>query len=450
MFEKILIANRGEAALRIQRACRELGIRTVAAYSEADADLKHVKLADEAICIGPAPAARSYLNAAAIIAAAEVTDAEAVHPGYGLLSEDAEFAEKVKSSGFVFIGPSPENIAMMGDKIEGRKFMRKQGLAVLPGGEGPLPDDPAALARAAREIGFPLMIKAAGGGGGRGMRVVNTEPALHTAVGLLRAEAKNAFGNDTLFAERCVENPRHIETQIIADKHGGALFFGARDCSVQRRHQKIIEEAPPPGLPKKSLDALADSCVAACRKMKYTGLGTFEFLFDGAKFYFIEMNTRLQVEHTVTEMIYGVDLVVMQIEVAAGRKLALRQKDIAMRGHAIECRVNAEHPRTFAPSPGRISHYHPPGGPGVRVDTHIYSGYEVPSHYDSLLAKIVAHGDDRKQALARMRGAIAETVIEGIDTNLRLHAEVLRDGAFLQGGVGTGFLADKSEDGGAA
>ncbi|MDH4175845.1 MAG: acetyl-CoA carboxylase biotin carboxylase subunit, partial [Betaproteobacteria bacterium] len=374
MFEKILIANRGEIALRIQRACREMGIRTVVVHSTADTEAKYVKLADESVCIGPPPARESYLNMAAIISAAEVTDSEAIHPGYGFLSENADFAERVERSGFVFIGPHPENIRLMGDKVSAKQAMTKAGVPCVPGSEGALPEDAKEVVRIARKVGYPVIIKAAGGGGGRGMRVVHTEAALLNAVNMTRSEAQAAFGNPTVYMERYLENPRHIEIQVLCDSHKNAIYLGERDCSMQRRHQKIIEEAPAPELTEKQRLKIGERCAEACRKIGYRGAGTFEFLYEGGEFFFIEMNTRIQVEHPVTEMITGVDLVQEQIRVAAGEKLRLRQKDITLRGHAIECRINAEDPYKFTPSPGKITSYHPPGGPGIRVDSHVYAG----------------------------------------------------------------------------
>jgi len=443
MFEKILIANRGEIALRIQRACREMGIRTVVVHSTVDAEAKYVKLADESVCIGPAPARDSYLNMAAIISAAEVTDAEAIHPGYGFLSENADFAERVERSGFVFIGPRPENIRLMGDKVSAKQAMEKAGVPCVPGSEGALPEEPKEVVRIARKIGYPVIIKAAGGGGGRGMRVVHTEAALINAVNMTRGEAQAAFGNATVYMEKYLENPRHIEIQVLADAHKNALYLGERDCSMQRRHQKIIEEAPAPELTEKQREKIGERCADACRKIGYRGAGTFEFLFEGGEFYFIEMNTRIQVEHPVTEMITGVDLVQEQIRVAAGEKLRLRQKDIVLRGHAIECRINAEDPYRFTPSPGRITSYHPPGGPGIRVDTHIYAGYTVPPNYDSMVGKLIAYGATRDQAIRRMRIALSEMVLEGITTNIPLHRELLHDSRFLRGGTSIHYLEQK-------
>ncbi|HSA91184.1 MAG TPA: acetyl-CoA carboxylase biotin carboxylase subunit [Burkholderiales bacterium] len=443
MFEKILIANRGEIALRIQRACRELGIRTVVVHSEADTEAKYVKLADESVCIGPPPAAASYLNIPAIISAAEVTDAEAIHPGYGFLAENADFAEKVERSGFVFIGPRPENIRLMGDKVSAKAAMAKAGIPTVPGSEGALPDDPKEIVRIARKIGYPVIIKAAGGGGGRGMRVVHTEAALLNAVNMTRSEAQAAFANPVVYLERYLEQPRHIEIQVLADAHKNAVHLGERDCSLQRRHQKVLEEAPAPELPTKLRDKIGERCVDACRRIGYRGAGTFEFLYEDGEFYFIEMNTRIQVEHPVTEMVTGVDLVQEQIYIAAGEKLHLRQKDVQIRGHAIECRINAEDPYRFTPSPGRITSYHPPGGPGIRVDSHVYQGYTVPPNYDSMVGKVIAFGATRDQALARMRIALSEMVVEGIQTNIPLHRELLNDTRILRGGVSIHYLEQK-------
>jgi acetyl-CoA carboxylase biotin carboxylase subunit len=443
MFEKILIANRGEIALRIQRACRELGIRTVVVHSEADTEAKYVKLADESVCIGPPPAAASYLNIPAIISAAEVTDAEAIHPGYGFLSENADFAEKVERSGFVFIGPRPENIRLMGDKVSAKAAMTKAGVPTVPGSEGALPDDPKEIVRIARKVGYPVIIKAAGGGGGRGMRVVHTEAALLNAVNMTRSEAQAAFANPVVYLERYLEEPRHIEIQILADAHKNAVYLFERDCSLQRRHQKVLEEAPAPELPTKLRDKIGERCVDACRRIGYRGAGTFEFLYEDGEFYFIEMNTRIQVEHPVTEMITGVDLVQEQIHVAAGEKLRLRQKDLQVRGHAIECRINAEDPYRFTPSPGKITSYHPPGGPGIRVDSHVYQGYTVPPNYDSMVGKVIAYGVNREQAMARMRIALSEMVVEGIQTNIPLHRELLNDTRFMRGGVSIHYLEQK-------
>ncbi len=443
MFGKILIANRGEIALRIQRACREMGIRTVVVHSEADTEAKYVKLADESVCIGPPPAAASYLNIPAIISAAEVTDAEAIHPGYGFLSENADFAEKVERSGFAFIGPRPENIRLMGDKVSAKQAMTKAGVPCVPGSEGALPDDPKEVVRIARKVGYPVIIKASGGGGGRGMRVVHTEAALLNAVNMTRAEAQAAFANPVVYLERYLEQPRHIEIQVLADAHKNAVFLGERDCSLQRRHQKVIEEAPAPDLPAKVRDKIGERCVDACRRIGYRGAGTFEFLFEGGEFFFIEMNTRVQVEHPVTEMITGIDIVQEQIHIAAGEKLRFRQKDIQMRGHAMECRINAEDPYRFTPSPGKITSYHPPGGPGIRVDSHVYQGYTVPPNYDSMVGKVIAYGATREQAMSRMRIALSEMVVEGIQTNIPLHRELLNDTGFMRGAVSIHYLEQK-------
>ena len=443
MFEKILIANRGEIALRVQRACRELGIKTVAVHSVADADAKYVRLADESVCIGPAASSESYLNVPAIISAAEVTDAEAIHPGYGFLSENADFAERVEKSGFVFIGPRPDTIRLMGDKVSAKQAMIKAGVPVVPGGEGALPEEPQEIVKVARKTGYPVIIKAAGGGGGRGMRVVHTEAALVNAVAMTRQEAKAAFGNPAVYLEKFLETPRHVEIQVLADEHRNAVFLGDRDCSMQRRHQKIIEEASAPLIPIKERVRIGERCAEACRKIGYRGAGTFEFLYEKGEFYFIEMNTRVQVEHPVTEMITGVDIVKTQILVAAGQKLPFRQKDIAFRGHAIECRINAEHPYKFTPSPGRIASWHVPGGPGIRVDSHVYHGYFVPPYYDSLIAKVIAYGDTRDQAIARMRVALSEMIVEGIQTNLPLHQELMLDTAFMRGGTSIHYLEEK-------
>ena len=443
MFEKILIANRGEIALRIQRACRELGIKTVVVHSEADAEAKYVKLADESVCIGPPPPSHSYLNIPAIISAAEVTDAQAIHPGYGFLAENADFSERVEQSGFVFIGPRPETIRMMGDKVSAKNAMKKAGLPVVPGVDAPLPEEPKEISRIAREIGYPVIIKSAGGGGGRGMRVVHTEAALFNAVQTTRTEAQAAFGNPTVYLEKYLENPRHIEIQVLADKHGRAIYLGDRDCSMQRRHQKVIEEAPAPLLNARVRLRMGERCAEACRKIGYHGAGTFEFLCQRGEFYFIEMNTRLQVEHPVTELITGLDIVQWQIRIAAGEPLRLKQRDVELRGHAIECRINAEDPYNFTPSPGRITSWHMPGGPGIRVDSHAYNGYFMPPHYDSLLGKLIAYGDTREQAIARLSIALSETVIEGIKTNIPLHQELLQDAAFLSGGTSIHYLEEK-------
>jgi acetyl-CoA carboxylase, biotin carboxylase subunit len=443
LFDKILIANRGEIALRIQRACRELGIKTVVVHSEADRDAKYVRLADESVCIGPPPSAQSYLNIPAIIAAAEVTDAQAIHPGYGFLSENADFAEKVERSGFVFIGPRADTIRLMGDKVSAKVAMIKAGVPCVPGSEGALPEDPKEIVRVARAVGYPVIIKASGGGGGRGMRVVHTEAALVSAVSLTRTEANAAFGNPTVYMEKFLANPRHVEIQVLADEHKGAVWLGERDCSMQRRHQKIIEEAPAPGLNQRQLSRIGERCAEACRKIGYRGAGTFEFLYENDEFYFIEMNTRVQVEHPVTEAVTGIDIVQEQIRIACGHKLRHRQRDIVKRGHAIECRINAEDPYTFVPSPGRITSYHAPGGPGIRVDSHVYQNYFVPPYYDSMIGKVIAFGDTREQAIARMRVALSEMIVEGIKTNIPLHQELMVDEKFVRGGTSIHFLEDR-------
>ena len=443
MFEKILIANRGEIALRIQRACRELGIKTVVVHSEADTEAKYVKLADESVCIGPAQSAQSYLNVPAIISAAEVTDAEAIHPGYGFLSENADFAERVEKSGFTFIGPRPETIRLMGDKVSAKDAMKVAGVPCVPGSEGALPEDGKEIVKIARAVGYPIIIKAAGGGGGRGMRVVHTEAALLNAVSTTRAEAHAAFGNPTVYMEKFLEHPRHIEIQVLADSYRNAVYLGERDCSMQRRHQKIIEEAPAPLINRRALAKIGERCAEACRHINYRGAGTFEFLYEDDEFYFIEMNTRVQVEHPVTELITGIDIVQQQILIAAGEKLEFKQKDIKLHGHAVECRINAEDPYKFTPSPGRIQGYHQPGGPGIRVDSHAYSGYMVPPHYDSMIGKVIAYGDTRDQAIRRMRIALSEMVVEGIKTNIPLHQELMMDARFMEGGTSIHYLENK-------
>jgi len=443
MFDKILIANRGEIALRIQRACREMGIKTVVVHSEADADAKYVKLADESICIGPAPSAQSYLNVPAIIAAAEVTDAQAIHPGYGFLSENADFADKVEKSGFVFIGPRAETIRLMGDKVSAKLTMKKAGVPVVPGMDGALPDDPREIIKIARTIGYPVIIKASGGGGGRGMRVVQTEAALVNAVTLTKGEALAAFGNGTVYMEKFLENPRHIEIQILADQHKNAVYLFERDCSMQRRHQKIIEEGPAPGIPEKLIAKIGERCVEACKRINYRGAGTFEFLYESGEFFFIEMNTRVQVEHPVTELITGIDIVQEQIKIAANQRMMFRQKDVIRRGHAIECRINAEDPNSFVPSPGRITSWHAPGGPGIRVDSHAYNGYFVPPNYDSMVGKLLAYGATREQAIARMRIALSEMIVEGIKTNIPLHRELMDDAQFIKGGFSIHYLEQR-------
>src|SRR6476620_7048238 len=443
MFEKILIANRGEIALRIQRACREMGIKTVVVHSEADREAKYVKLADESVCIGPAPSGQSYLSMPATISAAEVTDAEAIHPGYGFLSENADFAERVEQSGFVFIGPRPESIRMMGDKVSAKQAMIKAGVPCVPGSEGALPDDPKEIVRIARKVGYPVIIKAAGGGGGRGMRVVHTAAALLSAVTMTKTEAGSAFGNPEVYMEKYLENPRHVEIQVLADEFKNAVWLGERDCSMQRRHQKVIEEAPAVGIPRKLIEKIGDRCAEACRRIGYRGAGTFEFLYENGEFYFIEMNTRIQVEHPVTEMITGIDLVQEQIRVAAGEKLRFRQRDVELKGHAIECRINAEDPFKFTPSPGRIVSWQPPGGPGIRVDSHAYAGYYVPPHYDSLIGKVIAYGATRDQSIKRMQIALSEMVVEGILTNIPLHRELMIDARFIEGGTNIHYLEQK-------
>ena len=443
MFDKILIANRGEIALRIQRACRELGIKTVVVHSEADTEAKYVKLADESVCIGPAPSRDSYLNIPAIISAAEVTDSEAIHPGYGFLSENADFAERVEKSGFVFIGPRPESIRIMGDKVSAKDAMKAAGVPCVPGSEGALPEDPKEIVKIARAVGYPVIIKASGGGGGRGMRVVYTEAALLNAVVMTRSEAGAAFGNPAVYLEKFLENPRHIEIQVLADEFRNAVYLGERDCSMQRRHQKVIEEAPAPGIARRLIDRIGVRCADACKKLGYRGAGTFEFLYEDGEFFFIEMNTRVQVEHPVTEAITGIDIVQAQIRIAAGEKLRFRQRDIVLKGHAIECRINAEDPFKFTPSPGRITGWHPPGGPGIRVDSHAYANYFVPPHYDSMIGKVIAYGDTRDQALRRMRIALSEMVVEGIQTNLPLHREMLSDARFVAGGTSIHYLENK-------
>jgi len=443
MFEKILIANRGEIALRIQRACREMGIKTVVVHSEADREAKYVKLADESVCIGPPPSAQSYLSMPAIISAAEVTDAEAIHPGYGFLSENADFAERVEQSGFVFIGPRSDSIRMMGDKVSAKQAMIKAGVPCVPGSEGALPDDPKIIVQTARRIGYPVIIKAAGGGGGRGMRVVHTEAALLNAVTMTKTEAGTAFGNPEVYMEKYLENPRHVEIQILADEFKNAIWLGERDCSMQRRHQKVIEEAPAPGIPRKLIEKIGDRCADACRKIGYRGAGTFEFLYENGEFYFIEMNTRIQVEHPVTEMITGIDLVQEQIRIAAGERLRFKQRDIVLKGHAVECRINAEDPFKSTPSPGRITAWHAPGGPGIRVDSHAYAGYFVPPNYDSMVGKVISFGITREQAIKRMQIALSEMVVEGILTNIPLHRELMVDGRFIEGGTNIHYLEQK-------
>ena len=440
MIDKLVIANRGEVALRILRACGELGIQTVALHSEADADTKYVRLAKESVCIGPAPAAASYLNIPAVIAAAEVTDASAIHPGYGFLAENADFAKHVEESGFIFVGPAPETIRLMGDKISAIKTMREAGVPCVPGSDGPLPDDADAIIRIAAGIGYPIIIKATAGGGGKGMRVVHTEAALLNAWQLTRSEAQAAFANDTVYMERYLEKPRHVEFQVLADTQGNVVILGDRDCSMQRRHQKVLEEAPAPGITDDMRHKMGELCANACRLIGYRGAGTFEFLFEHNEFFFIEMNTRLQVEHPVTEAISGVDIVREQIQIAAGEALSVSQEDIQLRGHAVECRINAENPDTFMPSPGLITQYHQPGGPGIRVDSHIFNNYRVPPYYDSLIAKVIAYGETREQALVRMSGALREMVVDGIDTNITLQRRLVNDAAFRQQALDIHYL----------
>jgi len=443
MREKILIANRGEIALRILRACRELGIGTVAVHSEADRDLKHVRLADESVCIGPAASADSYLQIPAIISAAEVTDAVAIHPGYGFLSENADFAERVENSGFTFIGPRPETIRTMGDKIKAIEMMKKAGVPCVPGSDGPLGSNNNHTLKLAREIGYPVIIKASGGGGGRGMRVVYSEGTLLNAISLTKTEAGAAFGNDEVYMEKFLETPRHVEFQVLSDQHGNAIHLGERDCSMQRRHQKVVEEAPAPGISEELRNKMGERCAEACRTIGYRGAGTFEFLYENGEFYFIEMNTRVQVEHPVTEMITGVDIIKEQILISAGEKLRYKQEDIQIRGHAIECRINAEDPSNFMPCPGTITQFHPAGGPGIRLDTHIYNGYKVPQYYDSMIGKLIAHGSDRQSALARMDTALSEMVIDGIKTNIPLQCDIISDEGFKAGGVNIHYLEKK-------
>jgi acetyl-CoA carboxylase biotin carboxylase subunit len=440
MIDKLVIANRGEIALRIQRACRDLGIRTVAAHSEADRDAKHVRLADESVCIGPPAASESYLNIPAVIAAAEVTDAGAIHPGYGFLAENADFAERVEQSGFIFVGPRPETIRLMGDKIAAIRAMKQAGVPCVPGSDGPLGEDDRESLDVANQIGYPVIIKAAGGGGGKGMRVVHTEATLRNAISLTRAEADASFNNSMVYMEKYLERPRHIEFQVMADQHGGAVYVGERDCSMQRRHQKVVEEAPAPGVTDEQRKEIGTRCIEACKRYGYRGAGTFEFLYQDGEFYFMEMNTRIQVEHPVTEMVTGLDLVKEQLRIAFGEPLSFRQDAITVRGHAIECRINAEDPDTFMPSPGRIVQYHQPGGPGVRIDSHVYNNYIVPPYYDSLIAKLIVHGSERSEAIARMRSALYEMVVDGIKTNIPLHQRIMRDGGFQRGEFSIHYL----------
>ena len=443
MLEKVVIANRGEIALRILRACKELGIKTVAVHSTADRDLKHVLLADETVCIGPAPSAKSYLNIPAIIAAAEVTGADAIHPGYGFLSENADFAEQVERSGFTFIGPTADVIRLMGDKVSAIKAMKKAGVPCVPGSDGPVSNDIAKNKEIAKRIGYPIIIKASGGGGGRGMRVVRSEDALEESIAMTKAEAKAAFNNDMVYMEKYLENPRHVEIQVLADTHGNAVYLAERDCSMQRRHQKVVEEAPAPGITEEVRRDIGSRCANACVEIGYRGAGTFEFLYENGEFYFIEMNTRIQVEHPVTEMITGVDLVKEQLRIAAGLPISFKQEDIKVKGHAMECRINAEDPKTFLPSPGKVNHLHSPGGLGVRWDSHVYGGYTVPPHYDSMIAKLITYGDTREVAIRRMQNALSETIIDGIKTNIPLHELILEDKNFQKGGTNIHYLEKK-------
>ncbi|HCF5254808.1 acetyl-CoA carboxylase biotin carboxylase subunit [Pseudomonas aeruginosa] len=443
MLEKVLIANRGEIALRILRACKELGIKTVAVHSTADRELMHLSLADESVCIGPAPATQSYLQIPAIIAAAEVTGATAIHPGYGFLAENADFAEQIERSGFTFVGPTAEVIRLMGDKVSAKDAMKRTGVPTVPGSDGPLPEDEETALAIAREVGYPVIIKAAGGGGGRGMRVVYDESELIKSAKLTRTEAGAAFGNPMVYLEKFLTNPRHVEVQVLSDGQGNAIHLGDRDCSLQRRHQKVIEEAPAPGIDEKARQEVFARCVQACIEIGYRGAGTFEFLYENGRFYFIEMNTRVQVEHPVSEMVTGVDIVKEMLRIASGEKLSIRQEDVVIRGHALECRINAEDPKTFMPSPGKVKHFHAPGGNGVRVDSHLYSGYSVPPNYDSLVGKVITYGADRDEALARMRNALDELIVDGIKTNTELHKDLVRDAAFCKGGVNIHYLEKK-------
>ncbi len=443
MIEKLVIANRGEIALRIQRACRELGIRTVAVHSEVDRDAKYVKLAEESVCIGPASAAHSYLNIPAVIAAAEVTDAGAIHPGYGFLAENADFAERVEQSGFIFVGPRPDTIRLMGDKVSAIRAMQEAGVPCVPGSDGPLGDDDQENLRIAETLGYPVIIKAAGGGGGKGMRVVHTEATLLNSISLTRAEALAAFSNDAVYMEKYLERPRHVEFQVLADEYGHAIHLGDRDCSMQRRHQKVVEEAPAPGITERQRSEIGERCAEACRKIGYRGAGTFEFLYQDGDFFFIEMNTRIQVEHPVTEMVTGIDIVKQQLRIAAGETLGLGQEDVVLRGHAVECRINAEDPVTFMPSPGRILQYHQPGGPGIRVDSHVYNNYLVPPYYDSLIAKLVAFGSTRSEAIARMRSALSEMVVDGIRSNIDLHQRIMDDIGFQRAEITIHYLEQR-------
>lgn len=443
MIDKIVIANRGEIALRVLRACKELGIKTVAVHSDVDRDLKHVLLADETVCIGPAPSGQSYLNVPALISAAEITDASAIHPGYGFLSENADFAERVEQSGFIFIGPKSETIRLMGDKVSAIAAMKEAGVPCVPGSDGPLGDDDATNLRLAKQVGYPIIIKASGGGGGRGMREVHSEAHLLNAIALTRSESKQLFANDMIYMEKFLENPRHVEFQVLADQHGHAVHLGERDCSMQRRHQKVVEEAPAPGITPELRAKMGKICADACIRIGYRGAGTFEFLFQDGEFYFIEMNTRIQVEHTITEQISGIDLVAEQIHIAAGRPLSFTQEDIILTGHSIECRINAEDSKTFMPSPGTITHYHAPGGAGIRMDSHVYSGYRVPPNYDSMIGKLISYGPTRQSAIARMQTALGEIGIEGINTNVALQQSIMNDPNFQTGGTNIHYLEKK-------
>jgi acetyl-CoA carboxylase biotin carboxylase subunit len=443
MLDKVVIANRGEIALRILRACKELGIKTVAIHSSADRDLMHVRQADEAVCIGPASSLQSYLNIPAIISAAEVTDATGIHPGYGFLAENADFAEQVEKSGFTFIGPKAETIRLMGDKVSAIQAMIKSGVPTVPGSDGALPDNPDKIRAIAKKIGYPVIIKAASGGGGRGMRVVHSEAAIINAVHVTQGEAGIAFGDETVYMEKFLENPRHVEVQVLSDGQGNAIHLYDRDCSMQRRHQKVVEEAPAPGIDPVAREAVFKACVDACVEINYSGAGTFEFLYENGRFFFIEMNTRVQVEHPVSEMVTGVDIVKEQLRIASGMKLSITQDQIVEKGHSFECRINAEDAKTFMPSPGKVNHFHIPGGNGVRVDSHLYAGYVVPPHYDSLVAKLITYGEDRATALRRMQIALDEMVVDGIKTNIALHQEIMADGNFQQGGVNIHYLEKK-------